>query len=57
MKVGDLVTPQFWCKDTGRLAIVVTESTGEIIIQYLDDPRERTYARRVNLELISEAKT
>ena len=58
MKVGDLVAPQFWCKNKGRIAIVV-EGTffGEVIIQYLDEPNQRTDARITNLEVISEAKT
>jgi hypothetical protein len=58
MKVGDLVAPQFWCKDKGRIAIVVQGVFfGEVIIQYLDEPSWRTNARMTNLEVISEAKT
>ena len=58
MKVGDLVAPQFWCKNKGRPAFVV-EGTffGEVIIQYLDEPSRRINARVTNLEVISEAKT
>ena len=58
MKVGDLVAPQFWCKDKGRTAIVVQGIFfGEVTILYLDELSQRVNARIANLEVISEAKT
>ena len=55
MKVGDLVAPQFWCKNKGRIAIVVQGKwCDEVVIQYLSSPFERDHARVANLELISE---
>jgi hypothetical protein len=57
VKVGDLVAPQFWCKNKGRLAIVVLGKwCDEVVIQYLSSPYERSHARQANLELISETE-
>ena len=56
MKVGDLVRIRPHCLNKGRLAIVITGKwCDEVVIQYLNAPRERATARVKNVELISEA--
>ena len=58
MKVGDLVTPKDYCKNSGRLAVIV-EAPAEswrldcVKIMY-PDTCERGIAKIANLEVVCE---
>lgn len=56
MKVGDLVKVKSRCRNGGEDAIVVRtwDHLDEVRIQYLNITLGITYARKQNLELISE---
>lgn len=56
MKVGDLVKVKSRCRNGGENAIVVRtwDHLDEVRIQYLNITLGNTYARKQNLELISE---
>ena len=58
MKVGDLVVIKGYCRESGRMAIVVEVpfwETKAIKIRYTDT-NEISAALTTNLELVSEAK-
>lgn len=56
MKVGDLVKVKSHCRNGSESAIVIQtwSHLDEVRIQYLNIDLGNTYARKQNLELISE---
>ena len=56
MKVGDLVKVKYFCRNGGEDAIVIQtwSHLNEVQIQYLNMTLGRAYARKRNLEIISE---
>ena len=55
MKVGDLVQLKKHCKESGRLAIVVSDAiyeNGYCYIAFMDEPLRKILASLNNLEVI-----